>query len=54
MAFGISTISQYEPKATGDDYCSICKYYKAGWCSILLRKVNAGGWCRFFKRSNKV
>ena len=49
MPFTLKSISGYEPVATGTDYCSICRYYKKGFCSILLRSVNPKGWCRLFK-----
>jgi hypothetical protein len=57
--------SRYEPVATGEDYCGICRYYepypryprrlekfesRKGTCKVVEGEVNFSGWSKYFRR----
>jgi hypothetical protein len=44
--------ADYEPRATGPDECCHCRFFirGPGQCTKVEGHINAGGWCRMFKR----
>jgi hypothetical protein len=51
--FNKKAVAYTDDHGTSSEQCSKCEYYQSATvCKIVIGKINPGGWCKKFKRSD--